>query len=89
MVAIYERGKDVFKYYVDVVTAHVVRVDRVGDNGEIKFQTLYRDFKEVDGFPFAHEIETRVNGETTSLAKVNVIEVNPGLLSFYFEKPNR
>jgi hypothetical protein len=70
------------------MTAHVVRVDQLDAEGELSIQTLYRDYQEVEGFPFAFEIETRVGGETRSLAKVNKIDVNPGLLSFYFAMPN-
>jgi hypothetical protein len=76
-------------YYIDSVTVNILRQDFLDDAGEIVKQTFYRDYKDVEGFPFAHEIEERVGGATVSLAKVNTIEVNPGLLSFYFEKPKR
>ena len=79
---------EVSRYYLDLMTAHVVRVDQLDAEGELSIQTLYRDYREVEGFPFAFEIETRVGGETRSLAKVNKIDVNPGLLSFYFSMPN-
>jgi hypothetical protein len=62
-------------------------VDHLGADGELSIQTLYRDYREVEGFPFAFEIDTRVDGETRSLAKVKNIDVNPGILSFYFTKP--
>jgi len=81
-------GFEVSRYYLDLMTAHVVRVDHLDVEGELSIQTLYRDYQEVEGFPFAFEIETRVGGETRSLAKVNKIDVNPGLLSFYFAMPN-
>ena len=82
-----EYDSEASRYYLDLETAHIVRVDHLGADGELSIQTLYRDYREVEGFPFAFEIETRVNGETKSLAKVNSIEVNPGVLSFYFAKP--
>ncbi|WPJ96488.1 hypothetical protein SH580_02070 [Coraliomargarita algicola] len=84
-----ESGRGLSHYYIDVFTAYVVRVDQLDANGEVQLQTLYRDYKEVDGYPFAHEVETRLDGQTLSLAKVNEIVVNPGLLSFYFEQPRR
>ena len=84
-----EYDSEASRYYLDLETAHIVRVDHLGANGELSIQTLYRDYREVEGFPFAFEIETRVNGETKSLAKVNSIDVNPGILSFYFAKPKR
>lgn len=82
-------GNQVSHYYLDLKTAHVLRHDQLNAEGVLTHQTFYRDYKEVEGFPFAHEIETRVGGQTVSLAKVHSIEVNPGLLSFYFEKPRQ
>ena len=82
-----EYGSEVSRYYLDLETAHIVRVDHLDAEGELSSQTLYRDYRKVEGFPFAFEIETRVSGETRSLAKVNSIKVNPGILSFYFAKP--
>jgi len=89
VVEVKELGSDASRYYLDAVTAHVVRVDQLDGDGGIRSQTLYRNYDEVEGFPFAYEIETRVGDKSVSLAKVNTIEVNPGLLSFYFEKPRR
>ena len=82
-----EYDSEASRYYLDLETAHIVRVDHLGADGELSIQTLYRDYREVEGFPFAFEIETRVNGETKSLAKVKSIDINPGILSFYFAKP--
>ena len=84
-----EYDSEASRYYLDLATAHIVRVDHLGADGELSIQTLYRDYREVEGFPFAFEIETRVNGETKSLAKVNSIDVNPGIFSVYFAKPKR
>ena len=84
-----EYDSEASRYYLDLETAHIVRVDHLGADGELSIQTLYRDYREVEGFPFAFEIETRVNGETKSLAKVNSIDVNPGIFSVYFAKPKR
>ena len=82
-----EYDSEASRYYLDLETAHIVRVDHLDAEGGISIQTLYRDYREVEGFPFAFEIETRVNGETKSLAKVNSIDVNPGIFSVYFAKP--
>ena len=75
------------RYYLDARTAHLLRHDRLDDSGAVLFQTLYRDYREVEGYPFAHEVENRAGGETVSLVQLKTIEVNPGLLSFYFETP--
>ena len=82
-----EYGSEVSRYYLDLETAHIVRVDQLDTEGKLIIQTLYRDYREVEGFPFAFEIETRVGGETRSLAKVKSINVNLGILGFYFAKP--
>ena len=87
MLEVIEYDSEASRYYLDLETAHIVRVDHLDADGELSIQTLYRDYREVEGFPFAFEIETRVNGETKSLAKVNSIDVNPGIFSVYFAKP--
>ena len=84
-----EYDSEASRYYLDFENTHIVRVDHLDADGEFSIQTLYRDYREVEGFPFAFEIETRVNGETKSLAKVNSIDVNPGIISVYFAKPKR
>ena len=82
-----EYDSEASRYYLDFETAHIVRVDHLDADGEVSIQTLFRDYRLVEGFPFAFEIETRVKGETKSLAKVNSIDVNPGIFSVYFAKP--
>lgn len=82
-------GSRVSHYYIDTHKGHILRIDKIDENGEIAFQTIYRFHLEVEGYPFAHQVETRVGGQILSLAKVGRINVNPGLLSFYFEKPTR
>ena len=82
-----EYDSDASRYYLDFETAHIVRVDHLDADGEVSIQTLFRDYRLVEGFPFAFEIETRVKGETKSLAKVNSIDVNPGIFGVYFAKP--
>lgn len=88
VIEVRERGSEVSLYYIDVVTAELLRLDELNEAGDLRQQTLYRDYREVGGFPFAHEIECRIDEKTVSLAKVNSIDVNPGLLSFYFKQPN-
>lgn len=89
VVEVREPGGRTSHYYLESITAHVLRHDALDASGEITFQTLYRDYRQVDGYPFAHEVENRAGGETVSLVQVKTIEVNPGLLSFYFDKPRR
>lgn len=84
-----ERGSTDSLYYLDPATSYLLRMDRLNENGEVIFQTLYRDYKLVDGYPFAHEIENRVAGERVSLTQVDSIIVNPGILSLVFSDPSK
>lgn len=84
-----EPNHRVSHYYLDPTSAYLLRVDCLNEEGEVFFQTLYRDYRIVEGYPFAFEIENRVNNATVALTRLKSITVNPGLLSFYFEKPTR
>ncbi|TVP77242.1 MAG: hypothetical protein EA353_10800 [Puniceicoccaceae bacterium] len=76
-------------HYIDAQTMQLLQLDRLDAAGTVLSETFYRDYREVGGFPFAHEVEHRIGGETVSLATVESITVNPGLLSFFFEVPTR
>jgi len=84
-----EPGAVTSRYYLRPDNSLVLRIDRLNERGDLIFQTLYRDYQDVDGYPFAHEVENRSGGETISVTRVHSILVNPGLLSFYFEKPGK
>ena len=71
-----EYDSEASRYYLDLETAHILRVDHLDADGELSIQTLYRDYREVEGFPFAFEVETRVNGETKSLASAQNVAVH-------------
>ncbi len=75
------------RYYLDVNHPYVVQRERLDETGAVAMQTLYRDYREVEGYPFAFEVENRIGGKVVSVVKVDSIRVNPGLLSFYFDMP--
>ncbi len=75
-------------YYLDKMNSRLLRTDRLNEEGETVMQTLYRDYREIGGHPFAFEVENRVSGETVALIRILEVELNPGLLSFYFEMPD-
>ena len=75
-------------YYLDARKPHVLKVERLGADDTVEMTILYRDYKDVEGYPFAFEVETRVGEEVVSLVKIDSIIPNAGLLSFYFRMPN-
>lgn len=79
----------VSQHFLDATRGHILRLDRLDASGAVTNQTLYRDYKTVEGFPFAYEVERRTAGETVSIAKIETISVNTGVLSFYFRQPSR
>jgi hypothetical protein len=74
-------------YYLDSRSSLLLKRDQLNPDGTVRLETLYRDYREVDGYQFAFEVENRVGDEQVSLIQIKTIEVNPGLLSFYFKKP--
>ncbi|MGJ8639667.1 MAG: hypothetical protein ACSHYA_09765 [Opitutaceae bacterium] len=77
------------RYFLDARRPHILKKERLGPKDVVELTVLYRDYKEVDGYPFAFEVETQVDGQVVSLVKVSSISANPGLLSFYFRMPNK
>lgn len=84
-----EPGSAANIHYLDPESSLVLRIDHLNEADEVAYQTIYRYYREVDGYPFAHEIENRINGETVSLTRVDSVLVNPGLLSIYFQNPSK
>ncbi len=82
-----ELGAPTAYYYLNFDAYQIVRKDLLNKEGEIVLETHYRDYRQVDGFPFPFEIESKRGGKQVSLTKVEEVEVNPGQLSFYFQKP--
>jgi hypothetical protein len=75
------------KYYLDARLPHILKTERLADDEIVEMTILYRDYRVVDGYPFAFEVETLKGDEVVSLVTVGSISVNPGLLSFYFKMP--
>ncbi len=77
----------VTRYHLSSRNSQLLKRERLSDDGSVALETVYRDYREIDGYLFPHSVENRVAGETVSQIEVGKIIVNPGLLSFYFEKP--
>lgn len=75
------------KYYLDAREPYILKTERLAADETVEMTTLYRDYRVVDGYPFAFEVETLIGDEVVSLTQVESISVNPGLLSFYFKMP--
>ncbi len=80
-------GKPFARYYLNSRSGLVLKRVQIHPDGTLGLETLYRDYRNVDGYQFAFEVDNRVGDEQVSLVQIETIEVNPGLLSFYFEKP--
>jgi hypothetical protein len=74
-------------FYLEKEHAQLLRLDHLDASGQVEFQTFYRDYRTIEGYPFAFEVENRVGGRTVSLTRIEEVEINPGLLSFMFEMP--
>ncbi len=80
-------GKPFARYYLNSRSGLILKRVSINPDGTLGLETQYRDYREVDGCQFAFEVENRLGDQQVSLVKIETIEVNPGLLSFYFEKP--
>lgn len=80
-------GKPFARYYLNSRSGLILKRVQIHPDGALGLETLYRDYREVDDYQFAFEVENRVGDEQVSLVRIETIEVNSGLLSFYFEKP--
>jgi len=75
------------RYYLDSRSGLILKREQIHQDGTLGLETQYRDYREIDGCRFAFEVENRIGGQLLSLVKIETINVNPGLLSFYFQKP--
>lgn len=80
-------SKPFARYYLNSRSGLILKRVLLNQDGTSGLETLYRDYREVDGYQFAYEIENWLGDQQVSLVHIETIEVNPGLLSFYFEKP--
>jgi hypothetical protein len=84
-----EHGKLTARYYLDSRSGLLLKRESLAEDGAVLLETSYRDYRPVDGYSFAFEVENRVGDQQISLINVHSILLNPGLLNFYFEMPTR
>jgi len=82
------RGRADRKFYISEQSQRLLKVERMDENGAVTLATFYRDYRTVDGFPFAFEVENRTPEGKVVLTRFERIRVNGGLLSLYFEPPS-
>ena len=76
----------VLDYYIDVQSYKEVKVVlRDHLNTENASIISYLDYKDVNGFPMAHEIISEKSGERVSALKIKSTEMNVGVLKWMFD----
>lgn len=75
------------RYFISAQSGHLLKRERMNGDGTVGLISYYRNYRRVDGYLFAFEVENRLGDATVALIQIKTIETNPGLLSFYFEKP--
>jgi hypothetical protein len=83
-----EFHKPFVRYYLDSRSGLVLKRVQIHPDGTFGLETQYRDYRDINGYQFAFEVENRIGDQPVSLVRIETIDVNPGLLGLYFEKPN-
>jgi len=84
-----ESGLVRLRYYLDQDSFLLRKRELLDDDGAVTLATVYDNYDVVDGYKIAHRFDNLINGEIVSTQLVDKVIVNPGILSFYFEKPRR
>lgn len=75
------------RYYLDVTTYLLSKREMIGEDGSVELTTYYEDYTKVNGYSFAFSVTNEIDGKVLNIERIQDIRVNPGILSFYFEKP--
>jgi hypothetical protein len=69
----------ILRLYADPKTARIVYSQAILSTDTIKthFETVYSDFREVDGILFAHHEENWASGFHTGTTEIREITINP------------
>lgn len=81
-------NQQIMRYYLSEERSYILMRELFNSKGECILTTYYRDYRLINNLPFAFEVENFVGEERVSSAQISKVEVNHGILSFYFEKPN-
>ena len=80
----------VLRAWIDPATHHVVRSQGLLEHGGMRthFETVYDDFRTVDGVTFAFREENFASGRQTGLTTITKVVVNPLLRADEFQPPD-
>ncbi|MBK7367989.1 MAG: hypothetical protein IPJ04_08775 [Candidatus Eisenbacteria bacterium] len=80
----------VLRAWIDPATHHVVRSQGLLEHGGMRthFETVYADFRAVDGVTFAFREENFASGRQTGLTTITKVVVNPPLRANEFQPPD-
>lgn len=76
--------------WIDPATHHVVRSQGLLEHGGMRthFETVYTDFRTVNGVTFAFREENFASGRQTGLTTITKVVVNPPLRANEFQPPD-
>ena len=82
-------GGLVFRAFVHPRTHRVLVSEGAIEQGEMRthFETVYSEFRDVDGIPFAFHEENWASGQQTGVTEVKTIVLNPKLADDAFQPP--
>lgn len=80
----------VLRAWIDPATHHVVRSQGLLEHGGMRthFETVYDDFRAVDGVTFAFREENFASGRQTGLTTITKVVLNPPLRANEFQPPD-
>lgn len=81
-------GGNRVRYYLDSLSFFVICRECLGSEESVPvLRTIYSDYRNIRGYNFAFRVENYLDGSLVTQQTISRVLVNPGILSFYFEKP--
>ena len=91
MVKAVSKDGDTFKYYMDVDSYVVLKMNsKVKMQGqEVESDTFMSNYQEGEGFVYAGKIETRMGGQVTAIIVIDEMLIGVEMDDSLFEKPTK
>jgi hypothetical protein len=74
-------------YFIDIRTFNEFKLLSYSPQDEIPRETIFEDFRPINGIPLAHKVSTRRAGELLHTVYVDRAEANMGVMPWIFEFP--